>query len=485
MYRVLVVDDEPASLKHICNVIQKYSDWAIVDTARNGMLAWEKIQEYQPDVIFSDVMMPMMNGIELVTNVKKSYPSIISVIVSGYNDFEYAKGAIQAGVCEYILKPVRPSEIAELMKHIYVMLEKRYYERRKKFLKNIVYENSMMDRKEMELLFPCERYYAAVYRKNGLPTRFSKNNRVDMFSMPQEKIIVYGRDDKEALYLCPEELLNGETFHGCFDHFIEKLKEKEAFYTIVMKNDSFKPEEFPEVLNQLYRKLDESIVIGRNQKSSLLSENPEKTYSMNNSSFKMLEQYVRKQEIEKIQKEWMNLIKMWEEEKCTQIWVEEKIRYLLFSLVDKGFIPSFNEFVLDDIFANVLTMEELGKNILTIICPEQEMLFDKDRKKEEYDGIVKYIDEHLSENLTAQSICKQFALSHTILSKLFHKYGNTSFSRYLTSRRMEMAMKIMNENPHVLVRDVAECVGYSDQFYFSRVFRSVYEISPSEFMEQK
>lgn len=485
MYRVLVVDDEPASLKHICKVIQKYSDFIIMDTARNGQMAWEKIQEQQPDVIFSDVMMPLMNGIELVSKAKQKYPEILSVIVSGYNDFEYAKGAIQSGVCEYILKPVRPSGISALMKRLQEMLDEKYYERRKVFLKKAACENIAIDKKELETLFPKERYYAAVYRKNGLPTRFSRSYFTDMFSMPQEKVIVYGRDEMEALYLCPEELLNGEAFEVYFNRFFQKSEEKEAFYTIVIKKESFHPSELPEILNRLYRKMDESIVIGKSQIVYISSENREKEYEMRSGSFQMLEQYVRKKEVEKIQKEWMNLIQLWESEGYPQIWLEERIHYLLSHFVEKGYIQSFSEFVLDDVFANVLSMEELGKNIFAILCPEQENLLFKDKREGEFENIVKYVDEHLAENITAQSVCRQFALSHTVLSKLFHKYGDTSFSRYLTKRRMETAMQLINENPDVLIRDVAERVGYSDQFYFSRVFRSVYGICPSDYMEQK
>ena len=130
-------------------------------------------------------------------------------------------------------------------------------------------------------------------------------------------------------------------------------------------------------------------------------------------------------------------------------------------------------------------MEELARDITRFIVPEsgQELVLDK--WEEEYREILWYLEEHLEENITVWAVCRQFAISQTVLSKIFHKYGDCSFSNYLTRTRMEKAKKIMQENPGVLVRDVAERVGYGDQFYFSRMFRSTFGISPSEYMEQQ
>ena len=486
MYKVMVVDDEAASLKHLYNVVMtKCVNFTVVDTAGNGKAALEKIQKAQPDVLFTDVMMPLMDGIELVSEVKKKYPDVLSVVVSGYNDFAYVKGAIRSGVCEYILKPVRPSDVMKLMENLRERLDERYYERRMSFLKKISRGLDDADEKELECLFPDKQYYAAIYRKNGLPARFSRNFSVDLYSMPQEKIIIYGRDEMEALYLCPARLLDGESFEKYFHRTYERIQEENAFYTAVVKEEPFEPGELPVILNRLYRRLDECIVIGKTQ-TVLLGETEQKTdFSSPSYSFEMLEYYVRKKDIREIQKEIMSLFTIWKQEGCPQIWLEEKIHYMLTYFVEKGYIGEFSEFVLDDTFAEAVSMEELAKDIMVFLAPEigQELVLDK--WEEEYRDILWYLDEYLEENITVQMVCKHFAISQTVLSKIFHKYGNCSFSNYLTRRRMEKAQKIMRQNPKVLIRDVAERVGYGDQFYFSRMFRSTFGISPSEYMEQQ
>lgn len=123
MYKVIVVDDEPAALSHICSIItKKCPDYQVVTTAENGNEALDKVREFLPDLLICDVSMPLMNGIQLAATVKELYPDILSLIVSGYSDFEYAKGALQSGVCDYILKPVVPSEL----KKLWILFLKKY-----------------------------------------------------------------------------------------------------------------------------------------------------------------------------------------------------------------------------------------------------------------------------------------------------------------------------------------------------------------------
>ena len=116
MYQVMIVDDEPMAASLIVNIIKrKYSNFDIMGTAYDGEEALELMEKKgEPDVLITDIQMPVMNGLKLVEETKKRYPEVLSVIVSGYQEFEYAKQAIAFGVCDYILKPIVPSEFAKL-----------------------------------------------------------------------------------------------------------------------------------------------------------------------------------------------------------------------------------------------------------------------------------------------------------------------------------------------------------------------------------
>ena len=80
-----------------------------------------------------------------------------------------------------------------------------------------------------------------------------------------------------------------------------------------------------------------------------------------------------------------------------------------------------------------------------------------------------------------QSVCEEVGISQTYLSRLFRKYSDTTFNAFLTRCRMEAAIKLLQEKPNLLLRDVAICVGYEDSRYFTKVFHQYTGKPPSQF----
>ena len=92
MPKLLIVDDETIFRKGIGLMIaEMQSDWSVIDEAKDGVEALEKIELLQPDLIITDIKMPRMDGIQLQYIVKERYPHISCVVMSGYNDFQYAR----------------------------------------------------------------------------------------------------------------------------------------------------------------------------------------------------------------------------------------------------------------------------------------------------------------------------------------------------------------------------------------------------------
>ena len=116
MYKLLIVDDEAEVRKGIIRKIDwgKY-DFEIAGEAENGREALDIIEENIPDAVITDITMPMMDGLELTAVIKETYPTIKTIILTGFDDFKFAQQAIKYGVSDYILKPVMPSDIDELM----------------------------------------------------------------------------------------------------------------------------------------------------------------------------------------------------------------------------------------------------------------------------------------------------------------------------------------------------------------------------------
>lgn len=131
MYNVMLVDDE----EEVRLAIEKKINWHelgfdVVATAENGQDALEKALENQPDVVMTDINMPFLNGLEFSKQLKSELPATKVVIFSGYDEFEYAKEAIELSAEEYILKPIDADELHNVFARIKVRLDDEFDKRR-------------------------------------------------------------------------------------------------------------------------------------------------------------------------------------------------------------------------------------------------------------------------------------------------------------------------------------------------------------------
>ena len=125
-FKVIVADDEKLIANNIARKIEQSCEaFEVVAKAGTGLEAFELAQQFLPDVVFSDIKMPEMDGIELLARLRKHNPSVLVVIVSGYNDFEYARSAIQLNAADYLLKPINSEELKRLLHKLEVTLMAR------------------------------------------------------------------------------------------------------------------------------------------------------------------------------------------------------------------------------------------------------------------------------------------------------------------------------------------------------------------------
>ena len=118
-FKVIVADDERLIANNIARRIEENNGaFRVVSRVGTGREALEQVKEFLPDVVFSDIKMPEMDGIELITHLRREYPSVLCVMVSGYSDFDYMKAAIQNSAVDYLLKPVNPEELKRLLRRL-------------------------------------------------------------------------------------------------------------------------------------------------------------------------------------------------------------------------------------------------------------------------------------------------------------------------------------------------------------------------------
>ena len=119
MVKVFLVEDESIIRRGIRdNIAWESHGFEFVGEAGDGEYAYPLILNTKPDILITDIKMPFMDGLELSRLVKKSLPKTRIIILSGYNEFEYAKEAIKIGISDYLLKPVTSVSLLDTLKHV-------------------------------------------------------------------------------------------------------------------------------------------------------------------------------------------------------------------------------------------------------------------------------------------------------------------------------------------------------------------------------
>lgn len=504
--RIILVEDEPSAMRYLKSIVElKCSGFEIVDTAENGMEGLEKVRLLKPDVVITDIKMPAMDGIGLVSRIKEEFPDIYSVIVSGYQDFEYAKGAIKSGVVDYLLKPVNVGQMKELLDTIRQKLEVSYYEKRVSLLRQLL-TSMPVEPWQIEKYLPFKTYSAALLRENGLPSRFSSKHASAVYnpalaastvsSLKADSSIwaLPGRDEQELIFLYTPEITDKNAFEALVAQVAETLTG--GYHTVAFAPGTFGLIDCRKIVSSLYRTLDNTTVIGFSQtihefhdvRSS--TENKAVLDGMLTSKLVFL---IVNGMYDELKQEFVKLFATWEKERRTQLWVENILRQILHQIEKHSAAAQDDqncdiEFLLDEALYYSTTFGELMANIWELV---EKILRRVDKKEQKVDtpaffnSIERYLGQNLSEPLSLQSVCAVFGISQTYLSRLFRKYKNMSFNEYLTAVRVDKAKGLIMENSNMHLKDVAAFVGYTDPFYFSRVFRSVTGVPPSEYMSSK
>ena len=114
MYKAVIIDDDPIVVEGLSRVIKwEYYGCRLAGTAENGKKGLELIRRVRPDIVFSDISMPGMNGLQMIAALRSEFPQMMIAILTGSRDFDYARTAIRLGVCRFLLKPAKLFELEE------------------------------------------------------------------------------------------------------------------------------------------------------------------------------------------------------------------------------------------------------------------------------------------------------------------------------------------------------------------------------------
>ena len=125
-YTVLVVEDEQNQRRALIEKVRwEDAGFQVIGEAENGVEALDLVEQLEPDLILTDIMMPMINGLELAAQVRRLRPATQMVILSGYDRFEFAQTAMNYNIIRYLLKPISSAELSELLPDIRQRMDER------------------------------------------------------------------------------------------------------------------------------------------------------------------------------------------------------------------------------------------------------------------------------------------------------------------------------------------------------------------------
>lgn len=485
-YKVFLVDDEPASLQLISNIIRmSCSELEITKTAGSAAECLAALERDVPDILISDIRMPGANGIDLIAAVQKTCPDVVSVLVSGYQEFEYARAAMKLDVEEYLLKPIVPDEFCQVMRRVEKKVDRLFQNKRSAILAGTeAPENGGSSR-----YFPDGQYYAAVIRKNGLPRRFisggAETQRVGPVRHEQD-IILGGRDMMETIYLVPAKLVEDQDLFQLLGHVYERERQNASYVTAVLTRECFAAADIPEKIKELQECLDDSLVIGLDQ----IVYVEEKKRNRAGSGFdyrgvlRKLEKYLEEDRMKKAREELALAGEYAVSCQVSQKELERVISLILMMLTEYVKSPGdgFRTGDFEEVLANAADMREIFAELSGFLDQAADRNAAGKLDSPEFIGqIIRYLKHHLTDDISMKTIARMFGISQTYLGQLFQKHRQVSYSGFVTELRITQAKRLLESDPSMLVRDVAALSGYEDQFYFSRVFRNATGMTPTEY----
>ena len=485
MYRVLIVDDELPALRYVQNIIEKYaSGFQIAGTCTSGEQASDFLRAKPVDLLITDISMHGMSGIDLAKFAREHLPGIHILIISGYGEFEYAQGAIQAGVDDYILKPVSINKMASVLESIRNKLDEERAEQGSDLLPAVAC-GQPYSKEDFQRLYGSQSFRFALIRWGNLDMTLPQALNATSLVLPaHEKFsVLRGRDDDERILICPDN--SAETFLTDLSVYTTqpgKLSTWTAIYTANAQSMDRLQSFIEAALLMLYRK----VVIGKHQILQFAGGSvKEDRMKLPAADLKQLGYFITVGKTRMIKDYFVSLAISWERGQVPQRQAWHMSRQLIHQIA--AIHQPVNNRV-EDVLQEFNEMIRCANSYSDLMCSTYSLLFEegnvRDKKlstKELYDYAIQYIADNYAHPLSMQSVCDEIGISQTYLSRLFRKYSDTTFNAYLTRCRMEAAKQLLREKPDLLLRDVAACVGYDDSSYFTKVFHQYTGLTPSQY----
>lgn len=535
--KVFLVEDEYIVREGIKNNIDwEKNGYDFCGEASDGELAFPMISEKRPDIVITDIRMPFMDGIELSRMIKEEYPEIKIIILSGHEEFEYAKAAIQIGVEEYLLKPINGDELLQVVNRVAQKIKEENESRetlqegegdenfeyaKRQLLSSLIDDNaSLSDAMEqgkkihLNLMAQCYNIMMLKLQRKNKEQGFSQrilelyktmedtlkeqDGQSIMFDRaPEGKVILFMGSGEEEIRR------NMDVFAGQFREILPEYEDVTYFGSVgvpVMRLRELGESYEAASHGFSYRFLTEPNQIVDNHTVFDQTRN-EKKFSCNIGSVDI--QNLDKQKIESFLKGGeMDEIHFFVEEymKNTGDAGKNSMIFRQYIVMDMFFAashfltqitdgreqlgepfesPEQMQKIVSDLEATVVYIKELFTKVMQV----------RDAQTTEHNSDVvenakKYISENYhDEELTLNTVAHEVNVSPNHLSAMFSQKTGQTFVKYLTDVRMHRAKELLKCTSK-RSNEICEEVGYRDPHYFSHLFKKNVGCSPIQYRER-
>lgn len=506
--RIVIVEDEIRIREGMSKLISKtFPEHEVIGSAPNGQEGLELIIEKNPDLVITDVKMPQMDGLEMISILFEKKVKIKVIVLSAYAEFSYAQQAMHWGVSEYLIKPLVVNDLVHAIKNIEVQLAEAEMqnpdilgrldhilfglifggievdENLSLFLENKYGFHNNTQFSEVQI-YLGKQYVKNVDKSKRDLERFlktKKNLNYCILEIPKERmllIILYGYEDQHALERWFQNRVISQTrgmgvpnrSYGWINAV--GIKELKPSYQKLLQymdwNISFGNSvmiSYPKILQVQTATCIYPIDIENQLKAALCSYNK-------NEVHKCIERF----------NEYFENGKIYTPKEIK----ESYVRFLWAMMNVAKEIGMLNHEQLEQQKILERIMSSMNKNDLWLITEEVFACVKKDDKKYEdrlslnVRKAENIIHEYYQTGITLEEIAAKLGITPEYLGMQFHKEKGVTFSTYMKEFRITKAKELLIGS-RMKIYEIAEKVGYSDAKYFSRVFRESTNQLPAEY----
>lgn len=466
MYRVVIVDDEKWTVKGLSKFIEEEDGrFELIYSSTDPTDALEQICSLHPDVVFTDIRMPEMTGIEMMRSVKERGVKTEFVVISGFAEFSYAHEAIQEGAVDYLLKPFNKSYMKEAFDKLYEKLDS------KRKLDDFNYFSALRYNKEKSAELLQNKFTSKLYQKLQI---------VLIEGYSDEKDITFDTGEESQCFLLKFEPGKFVFFINCNEDKTEKICDELSDLENEFKKAAIsRLGNSVDMFEQLFKETENTLMDSFIYPGKIFCYREARKDIINRFEEVIKELYLSKKS-KQLNEVFTDIKTMFVKnnmgaDDAVYLWNRMAAQHSMLKTDTERNLEYFDIYELSERFSNI---EELGAYLNMVY--EQENTEYSDVAKNRFEELLQDIELNYAQELSLKELCDKYHFNMSYCCVLFQKNKNMTFSQYLTCVRIEKACELLKYYK-VSVSEAGERVGYKDYFYFNKVFKKKVGCTPSEY----